>query len=150
MLFSSMFQELEFKRITIVLVVLILCFGTLPSTCINSAAIGIKIIRKFIIQTYLLRRSDYLESIQKLSFVSYFNSTNKPSQVTIRRYTYQHSSERNHVVVTCETHHWISTPYSPMVIICFTKLRGRHLTSDVPPIIERWGVHVECICNMLP
>ena len=57
-----------------------------------------------------------------------------------------HSSERNRVVVTCETHHWIRTPYSPIVIICFTKFRGRHLTSAVPLIIERWGVHVECIC----
>ena len=61
------------------LVDLILCFGMLPSTCINLVAIRIKVIRKIIIQTYFLRRPDYFELIQKLSIVLYLNTTDKPS-----------------------------------------------------------------------
>ena len=34
------------------------------------------------------------------------------------------SSKQNHIVVTCETHHWISTPYSPKVI-CVTILKSK-------------------------
>ena len=34
------------------------------------------------------------------------------------------SSKQNQIVVTCETHHWISTPYSPKVI-CVTILKSK-------------------------
>ena len=34
------------------------------------------------------------------------------------------SSKQNHIVVTCETRHWISTPYSPKVI-CVTILKSK-------------------------
>ena len=62
------------------------------------------------------------------------------------------SSKQNQIVVTCETHHWISTPYSPKVIcVKIIKPKKRRCVADlarvkVPHIIKRWGIHVECIC----
>ncbi|KAK7843752.1 disease resistance protein rpp5 [Quercus suber] len=57
------------------------------------------------------------------------------------------SSKQNHIVVTCETHHWISTPYSPKVI-CVTILKSKRSRRGtdaarvkVPHIIKRWGIH---------
>ena len=59
-----------------------------------------------------------------------------------------HSSEQNRVVVTCETHHWISTPYSPMVIIRFTKIQGQAFDKRSSPYHRKVGC--SCRMHMLP